>query len=230
MSEQPETTNDTRAHRYTGTLAQEIEARWQARWEADGTFETPNPAGSLADRSAVGDRPKRFILDMFPYPSGAGLHMGHPLGFTATDMYARYQRMIGHNVLYTMGFDAFGLPAEQYAVQTGQHPAITTNQNIANIRSQLRRLGLSHDQRRSISTTDPSLTLSPIFTFSSLTTPAADDGISIDALSLSTVISDCSAATVSPGLTSNSITATSAKSPMSGTLTSITAMRVTSSI
>jgi leucyl-tRNA synthetase len=92
---------------------------------------------------------------MFPYPSGAGLHMGHPLGFAATDIYARYRRMAGDNVLYTMGFDAFGLPAEQYAVQTGQHPAITTNQNIANIRRQLRRLGLSHDPRRSVSTTDP---------------------------------------------------------------------------
>ena len=88
---------------------------------------------------------------MFPYPSGAGLHMGHPLGFTATDMYARYQRATGHNVLYTMGFDAFGLPAEQYAVQTGQHPAHHhRGQNVANIRRQLRRLGLSHDLRRSI--------------------------------------------------------------------------------
>ncbi len=156
MSEQHDTSpGDTHAHRYTGVLAQEIEATWQARWAAEGTFETPNPAGSLADPDAVGGRPKQFILDMFPYPSGAGLHMGHPLGFTATDMYARYLRMTGHNVLYTMGFDAFGLPAEQYAVQTGQHPAITTDQNIANIRSQLKRLGLSHDPRRSISTTDP---------------------------------------------------------------------------
>ncbi|MEY2753821.1 MAG: leucyl-tRNA synthetase, partial [Actinomycetota bacterium] len=147
--------NDTPAHRYSGALAQSIEADWQDRWDAEGTFETPNPAGPLADPAAVAGRPKKFILDMFPYPSGAGLHMGHPLGFTATDIYARYQRMTGHNVLYTMGFDAFGLPAEQYAVQTGQHPAITTDQNIANIRAQLRRLGLSHDPRRSISTTDP---------------------------------------------------------------------------
>ena len=146
---------DTPSHRYTGALAQTIEAKWQDRWEAEGTFNTPNPAGPLGDVAAVAGRPKRFILDMFPYPSGTGLHMGHPLGFTATDMYARYQRMTGHNVLYTMGFDAFGLPAEQFAVQTGQHPAITTNQNIANIRAQLRRLGLSHDLRRSISTTDP---------------------------------------------------------------------------
>ena len=148
-------TADTPAHRYTGALAQQIEARWQDRWEADGTFEAPNPAGPLADPAKVAGRQPMFILDMFPYPSGAGLHMGHPLGFTATDMYARYQRMNDRNVLYTMGFDAFGLPAEQYAVQTGQHPAITTDQNIANIRRQLRRLGLSHDLRRSISTTDP---------------------------------------------------------------------------
>ncbi|MBP9053079.1 MAG: leucine--tRNA ligase [Ilumatobacteraceae bacterium] len=146
---------DTPPFRYTGALANDIETRWHDRWDADGTFDTPNPAGPLGDPAAVAGRPKKFILDMFPYPSGTGLHMGHPLGFTATDMYARYQRMTGHNVLYTMGFDAFGLPAEQFAVQTGQHPAITTNQNIANIRAQLRRLGLSHDLRRSISTTDP---------------------------------------------------------------------------
>ena len=151
----PDSTADTPAHRYTGALAGVIEARWHGRWDAEGTFDTPNPAGPLADAAAVGSRPKKFILDMFPYPSGAGLHMGHPLGFTATDIYARYMRMTGHNVLYTMGFDAFGLPAEQYAVQTGQHPAVTTDQNIANIRAQLRRLGLSHDRRRSISTTDP---------------------------------------------------------------------------
>jgi leucyl-tRNA synthetase len=156
MSTQPDTTpTDTPPFRYTGALAGEIEARWQQRWADDGTFATPNPAGSLADAAAVGGRPKVFILDMFPYPSGAGLHMGHPLGFTATDMYARYRRMTGHNVLYTMGFDAFGLPAEQYAVQTGQHPAITTDQNVATMRTQIRRLGLSHDMRRSISTTDP---------------------------------------------------------------------------
>ena len=159
-STDPDTANDmpsgdTPPFRYTGALANDIETRWHDRWDADGTFDTPNPAGPLGDPAAVAGRPKKFILDMFPYPSGTGLHMGHPLGFTATDMYARYQRMTGHNVLYTMGFDAFGLPAEQFAVQTGQHPAITTNQNIANIRAQLRRLGLSHDLRRSISTTDP---------------------------------------------------------------------------
>ena len=152
-SESP-TSESQHAFRYSGALAQEIELRWHDWWDANGTFHTPNPAGPLGD-PRVADQPKLFVLDMFPYPSGAGLHMGHPLGFTATDIYARYHRMTGKNVLYTMGFDAFGLPAEQYAVQTGQHPAITTDQNIANIRTQLRRLGLSHDPRRSISTTDP---------------------------------------------------------------------------
>ena len=146
---------DAPAHRYTGALAQHIEARWQDRWEADGTFEAPNPAGPLADPEGVAGRPRKFVLDMFPYPSGAGLHMGHPLGYTATDIYARYQRATGHNVLYTMGFDAFGLPAEQYAVQTGTHPRITTEANVATMRRQLRRLGLSYDNRRSIDTTDP---------------------------------------------------------------------------
>ena len=94
------------------------------------------------------------MLDMFPYPSGAGLHVGHPLGYIATDVYGRYQRMTGHNVLHPMGFDAFGLPAEQYAVQTGMHPRVTTEANIASYRRQLRRLGLAHDTRRSIATTD----------------------------------------------------------------------------
>jgi leucyl-tRNA synthetase len=142
------------AFRYTGALAQEIEPRWQDWWDTHGTFHTANPAGPLGD-PAVKDQPKLFVLDMFPYPSGTGLHVGHPLGFIGTDVYSRYQRMTGHNVLYTMGFDAFGLPAEQFAVQTGQHPAITTAQNVANMRRQLRRIGLSHDPRRSIDTTDP---------------------------------------------------------------------------
>ena len=102
----------------------------------------------------VADRPKLYVLDMFPYPSGAGLHVGHPLGYIGTDVYARYQRMTGHNVVHTMGYDAFGLPAEQYAVQTGQHPRATTEANIATMRRQLRRMGLGHDPRRSIATTD----------------------------------------------------------------------------
>jgi leucyl-tRNA synthetase len=157
MTEQPSTHDDDQPSvRYTAALAQSIEERWQDRWDAEGTFAAPNPAGPLADPAAVAALDdKLFVLDMFPYPSGAGLHVGHPLGYIGTDVYARFQRMLGRNVLYTMGFDAFGLPAEQYAVQTGQHPAITTNANIANMRRQLRRLGLSHDRRRSISTTDP---------------------------------------------------------------------------
>src|SRR5690606_11496191 len=93
-------------------------------------------------------------MDMFPYPSGAGLHVGHPLGYIATDVVGRFRRMCGDNVLHALGFDAFGLPAEQYAVQTGQHPRITTDQNIANMQRQLRRLGLAHDERRSFATTD----------------------------------------------------------------------------
>ena len=118
-------------------------------------FETPNPAGPLADPESVAERGERlFVLDMFPYPSGSGLHVGHPLGYIATDVFARYMRMTGHNVLYTMGFDAFGLPAEQYAAQTGTHPAVTTEANIATYRRQLARLGLSHDKRRGVSTTD----------------------------------------------------------------------------
>ena len=112
------------------------------------------PAPWTTDSRRCGGKPKIFVLDMFPYPSGDGLHVGHPLGFIGTDVYARYLRMTGHNVLHTMGFDAFGLPAEQYAVQTGQHPRITTEANVANYRRQLHRLGLGHDPRRSISTTD----------------------------------------------------------------------------
>jgi leucyl-tRNA synthetase len=142
-------------HRYTAALAADIEARWQAFWEKDGTYEAPNPSGDLAGDAALVARPKKFIMDMFPYPSGSGLHVGHPLGFIATDVYARHQRMTGHNVLHTLGFDAFGLPAEQYAVQTGTHPRVSTEANIVNMRRQLRRLGLGHDQRRSVETIDP---------------------------------------------------------------------------
>ena len=150
-------TTEAPQHRYTSELAQEIEVDWQDRWDDAGTFHTPNPSGPLANPELVAERgEKLFVQDMFPYPSGTGLHVGHPLGFIGTDVYSRYKRMTGHNVLYTMGFDAFGLPAEQFAVQTGTHPAITTNANIATYRRQLRRLGMSHDTRRSISTTDPS--------------------------------------------------------------------------
>ena len=142
--------SDTPPHRYTAPLANAIEARWQAFWEASGTFRAPNPGEAGFDPS----RPKKFILDMFPYPSGVGLHVGHPLGYIATDITARYARMTGHNVLHAMGFDSFGLPAEQYAVQTNTHPRITTERNIATMRTQLARLGLGHDPARSVSTTD----------------------------------------------------------------------------
>jgi leucyl-tRNA synthetase len=159
MSEQTEmTTPDAGVppFRYTAALAQDIELRWQDWWDEHRTFETPNPTGPLGDPDLAAERgEKLFVLDMFPYPSGAGLHVGHPLGFIGTDVYARFKRMTGHNVLHTMGFDAFGLPAEQYAVEHGVHPAVTTDANIATYRRQLRRLGLAHDQRRSISTTDP---------------------------------------------------------------------------
>jgi leucyl-tRNA synthetase len=142
-------------YRYTAELAERIELAWQDRWQSEGTFHAPNPAGPWADPEGVADREKLFVMDMFPYPSGAGLHVGHPLGFIATDVYARYQRMKGKNVLHTLGYDAFGLPAEQYAVQTGQHPRKTTEENMVNMRRQLRRLGLGHDDRRAIATIDP---------------------------------------------------------------------------
>jgi len=144
-------------HRYTADLAQQIEVAWQDRWEEEGTFHAPNPAGSLADPDAVARFPggHLLVLDMFPYPSGAGLHIGHPLGYIATDVFSRYQRMLGKNVCHCIGYDAFGLPAEQYAVQTGQHPRKTTDENIAIMKRQLRRLGLSLDDRRAIETIDP---------------------------------------------------------------------------
>lgn len=141
-------------YRYDAKLAGEIETRWQDAWEAAGAFNADNPEGDLAGPLAT--KEPYFLLDMFPYPSGSGLHVGHPLGYIATDAIARFQRMQDKNVLYTLGFDAFGLPAEQYAIQTGQHPRITTDQNVANMRRQLRRIGLSHDLRRSFQTTDDS--------------------------------------------------------------------------
>jgi leucyl-tRNA synthetase len=155
MAESPSPSTDIPPHRYTAALAGRIETAWQDRWEREGTFLAPNPVGDLsAGFDKVADAPKLYVLDMFPYPSGAGLHVGHPLGYIGTDVYARYQRMTGHNVVHAMGYDAFGLPAEQYAVQTGQHPRTTTEANIATMRRQLRRLGLGHDPRRSISTID----------------------------------------------------------------------------
>ena len=140
--------------RYTAALAADIEARWQDRWEAEGTFHAANPEGDLADPSVeLGD--KYFLMDMFPYPSGAGLHVGHPLGFIATDVVGRHQRMLGKNVLHALGYDAFGLPAEIHAISTGEHPRVNTEANMANMRRQLRRLGLGHDDRRSFATIDP---------------------------------------------------------------------------
>ncbi|HEY1971217.1 MAG TPA: leucine--tRNA ligase [Pseudonocardia sp.] len=141
--------------RYSAALAGRIELRWQDRWQAEGTFHTPNPSGALGDAELAARRgDKVYLMDMFPYPSGAGLHVGHPLGFIGTDVLGRYLRMTGHNVLHPMGFDSFGLPAEQYAVQTGTHPRKTTEENIERYKAQLRRLGLAHDNRRSVATTD----------------------------------------------------------------------------
>ncbi|GAB3913423.1 leucine--tRNA ligase [Kibdelosporangium lantanae] len=142
------------AHRYTAALAGSIEKRWQEYWVEHGSYYAPNPVGRLSDGEPV-PADKMFVQDMFPYPSGAGLHVGHPLGFIGTDVFARYHRMLGHNVLHTMGFDAFGLPAEQYAIRTGQHPRKTTEDNINTYLRQIRRLGLGHDERRRISTIDP---------------------------------------------------------------------------
>ncbi|MDP9791955.1 leucyl-tRNA synthetase [Catenuloplanes nepalensis] len=156
MSEPAETTAaDTPRFRYTAAMAGEIELRWQDFWDTDGTFDAPNPVGELADASHPrAGAPKLHVQDMFPYPSGSGLHVGHPLGYIGTDSYTRYKRMTGFNVLHPMGFDAFGLPAEQYAVQTGTHPRVTTEANVERYRAQLRRLGLAYDNRRSVATTD----------------------------------------------------------------------------
>ncbi|GAA3807386.1 leucine--tRNA ligase [Cellulomonas soli] len=157
MSEQASPPDDVR-FRYTAALATELELKWQDEWEKRGTFFAANPTGALTDgegRNADPAQPSFFVMDMFPYPSGAGLHIGHPLGYIATDVVGRFRRMQGDNVLHALGFDAFGLPAEQYAVQTGQHPRTTTEANIAIMQRQLRRLGLGHDPRRSFATIDP---------------------------------------------------------------------------
>ncbi|MFT4826798.1 MAG: leucyl-tRNA synthetase, partial [Paracoccaceae bacterium] len=125
---------------------QAIETKWQAEWSAKQIYKT------TIDHS----RPKFYALDMFPYPSGAGLHVGHPLGYIASDIVSRYKRLNGFNVLHPMGFDAFGLPAEQYAIQTGQHPAVTTEENLARYKEQLNRIGFCYDWDRELRTTDPS--------------------------------------------------------------------------
>ena len=129
----------------------QIEPKWQAIWDKRQLFHAPNPSEKGFDPA----KPKFYVLDMFPYPSGAGLHVGHPEGYTATDIVARYKRLRGFNVLHPMGWDAFGLPAEQYAIKTGQHPAITTRENVAKFKSQLKRIGFSYDWQREINTTDP---------------------------------------------------------------------------
>ncbi|MBX3730981.1 MAG: leucine--tRNA ligase [Verrucomicrobiae bacterium] len=146
-----------------------IEPRWQQRWAAQQTFRAWNPGEHIPEGHPFGVRhglsgrnpgaialpPKCYLLDMFPYPSGAGLHVGHPEGYTATDILARYRRAQGYNVLHPMGWDAFGLPAEQYAVRTGQHPRVTTEANIATFTRQIKSLGFSYDWTREVATTDP---------------------------------------------------------------------------
>jgi leucyl-tRNA synthetase len=150
------TESDIPPFRYTAALAERIELGWQDRWEREGIFHAPNPAGPLREGfEAVAERPKFYVNDMFSYPSGDRLHVGHALGYVGTDVYGRYLRMTRHNVLHTMGFDEFGLPAEQYAISTGQHPRASIERNVEIFRAQLRRLGLAHDKRRGIRTSDP---------------------------------------------------------------------------
>ena len=122
-----------------------IEKKWQDRWRAEGTYRVTEDSS----------KEKLYVLDMFPYPSGAGLHVGHPLGYIASDVYARYMRHKGYNVLHPMGYDSFGLPAEQYAIQTGQHPAITIDNNVARYRKQLDQMGFSYDWSREVRTSSP---------------------------------------------------------------------------
>ncbi len=129
----------------------QFEPKWQKHWDREQTFHVPNPGEPGFDPA----KPKYYVLDMFPYPSGAGLHVGHPEGYTATDIIGRYKRMRGFNVLHPMGWDAFGLPAEQYAIKTGQHPAVTTARNVAHFKGQLQRLGFAYDWQREVNTTDP---------------------------------------------------------------------------
>ncbi len=147
---------DHQRFRYDARLAEQIELSWQDRWAAARTFYSPNPCGALADGfDRVAGQPKFFVLDFFPYASGTGIHVGHPEGYIATDAFARYLRMTGRHVLHAMGFDSFGLPAEQYALGTGEHPQVTSRRNSDNMRAQLRRLGMGYDPRRSVETTDP---------------------------------------------------------------------------
>ena len=138
---------------------QSLEQKWQKYWEENRIFSTENPQSSAMLQTAPLQKelmkPKKYILDMFPYPSGAGLLVGHPKGYTATDIVSRYYHAKGYNVLHPMGFDAFGLPAENYAIKTGTHPAITTAENIATFTEQMKNLGFSYDWDRTFDTTDP---------------------------------------------------------------------------
>ena len=121
-----------------------IESKWQQHWKNSGTYKVSNDSS----------KPKFYVLDMFPYPSGAGLHVGHPLGYIASDIYARFKRLKGYNVLHPMGYDAFGLPAEQYAIEHGVHPAVSTKQNIENFRRQLDKIGFCFDWDRQVNTSE----------------------------------------------------------------------------
>ncbi|MEM7227850.1 MAG: leucine--tRNA ligase [Planctomycetota bacterium] len=150
-SSSPTTATDAPPFRYTAQLADALEQRWQQWWDEHETFRVANPG----DPDFDGTAPKFYCLDMFPYPSGAGLHVGHPEGYTATDIICRYKRLLGFRVLHPMGWDAFGLPAEQYAIQTGVHPAETTRTAIDNFRRQLKRFGFSYDWAREFATIDP---------------------------------------------------------------------------
>ena len=139
-----------------------IEAKWQAFWDRQETFRAWNPGEEIPVEHPFAQRhrgpelpPKYYVLDMFPYPSGAGLHVGHPEGYTATDIVSRYRRARGFNVLHPMGWDAFGLPAEQFAIKTGQHPRKTTEENVSTFKRQIKSLGFSYDWSREIDTTDP---------------------------------------------------------------------------
>jgi len=123
----------------------DIEVKWHEHWKANNAYRISN----------ISEKPKYYVLDMFPYPSGAGLHVGHPLGYIASDIYSRYKRLKGFNVLHPMGFDSFGLPAEQYAIETGQHPATTTEKNIETFKKQLDKIGFCYDWEREVRTSNP---------------------------------------------------------------------------
>ena len=152
MTEAHTSSSNTPAHRYNAAMANAIEPKWQRLWNDAGVFFRPNPGQKGFDAS----RPKFYVLDMFPYPSGAGLHVGHPEGYTATDILGRYKKMAGHNVLHVMGWDAFGLPAEQHAINTGEHPARFTRGTIDTFRGQLQRFGFAYDWSREVATIDES--------------------------------------------------------------------------